>query len=146
MKADEKTETAVLAVLNTWYDGYAARDMDRIMALLAPDPDVLLIGTGADERRVGLTEIKALFERDWSQSEASSIELGWHSVSSAGSVAWVASDVIVHVKVEGQEMHLPARITAVLERRGDKWLFVQLHCSLPAAGQAEGEAWPTQSP
>ena len=143
MKADQKTEATVMAVLNAWCDGYVARDMERLVALFAPDPDVLLIGTGADEGRVGLADIKGLFERDWSQSHPSSMELGWHSVSVAGSVAWVASDATVHAKVEGQEIHLPARMTAVLERRGDEWLVLQLHGSLPAAGQAEGEAWPT---
>jgi hypothetical protein len=45
--------------------------------------------------------------------------------------------------VEGQEMHLPARLTAVLEKRDGDCLIVQLHGSLPAAGQEEGEAWPT---
>ena len=71
------------------------------------------------------------------------MELGWRSVSPAGSVAWVASDATVHAKVEGQEIHLPARMTAVLERRGDRWLILQLHGSLPTAGQDEGGAWPT---
>lgn len=146
MKADEKTEAAVMAVVHTFLGSYAGRDMDRITTLFAPDPDVVLIGTGADERRVGLPDIKALLHRDWSQSEASSLELGWHSVSSAGSVAWVASDCVVHASVEGQEMRLPARMTFVLEQRGDQWLIVQLHGSLPAAGQAEGEAWPAVSP
>jgi predicted ester cyclase len=51
-------------------------------------------------------------------------------------------DVTVHVRVEGQEMHLPARITAVLEQRGETWLILQLHGSLPAAEQEEGQAWP----
>ena len=140
MKADEQTESAVMAVLNTALDAHAARDMDCIVALFAPDRDVLVIASGPDERNVGLTEIKAMYEREWSHGEAISFELGWHSVSSAGSVAWVASDIIVHTEVEGQEMHLPARLTAVLERRGDEWLFVQLHGSLPAAGQADGAA------
>jgi hypothetical protein len=38
---------------------------------------------------------------------------------------------------------MPARLSAVLERRDGSWLIVQLHGSLPAAGQAEGEAWPS---
>jgi ketosteroid isomerase-like protein len=46
------------------------------------------------------------------------------------------------VKAGGQEMALPGRMTAVLEKRGDKWLFVQSHFSLPAAGQ-EGESFPS---
>jgi hypothetical protein len=37
---------------------------------------------------------------------------------------------------------LPARITFVLEKRGEEWLIVQAHFSFPAAGQAEGESFP----
>ena len=142
MKADEKTTAGVLPTLNQWSESYAARDLDRAMAVFAPDPDAIFIGTGADEKRVGLSEMRAQVARDWSQSEAMSLELGWSSVSAAGSVAWLAGDVIIRGKVEGQEMHLPARITAVLEQRGDTWLLLQCHVSLPAAEQAAGESWP----
>ena len=142
MKADEKTQAGVMHTLNQWFGSYATRDLDGVMALFAPDPDVVIIGTGADERRIGLSEIKAQVARDWSQSEAMSIEFGWSSVSTSGSVAWMAADVVIYGKVEGQEMHLPGRITAVLEQRGDRWLILQCHISLPAAEQAEGESWP----
>lgn len=143
MQADDRTKAAVMGVINKWRESYAARDIDAIMALYAPDPDVVLIGTGAGERGVGLAEIKAMHESEWSQSEAGSLELGWHSVSAAGAMACVAMYVTVHVRVEGQEMHLPARITAVLEQRGDTWFILQVHGSLPAAEQEEGQAWPT---
>ena len=52
---------------------------------------------------------------------------------------------IIQAKVGGQEISFPIRLTFVLERREDRWLIVQLHGSLPAAGQREGESWPTRS-
>jgi ketosteroid isomerase-like protein len=113
------------------------------MAIFASDPDVVTIGTGADEKRVGLAEIQMQVERDWAQSEATALEWGWSSVSAAGSVAWVAADAVGSVKVGGQEMHLPLRITFVLEHRGDRWLFVQMHTSIPALEETEGESFPT---
>jgi hypothetical protein len=33
-------------------------------------------------------------------------------------------------------------MTAVLEQRGDEWLLVQSHVSLPAPGQEEGDSVP----
>jgi hypothetical protein len=42
---------------------------EGFLALLVPDPDVFLYGTGADEKRQGLAEIQAQAERDWSQSD-----------------------------------------------------------------------------
>ena len=70
------------------------------------------------------------------------MEYGWSSVSAAGDVTWVAADMAFKLKVEGQELVFPGRLTAVLEKRGDQWLIVQSHFSLPAAGQEEGEAVP----
>ena len=143
MKADAKTEAAVKAALSKFAEGYTKRDLEGVLALFAPDSDVVMFGTGVDEKRVGLAEIKAQAERDWSQSEATSLTYGWTSVSAAGSVAWVAADVAFKAKVSGQEITLAGRLTGVLENRGDKWLIVQGHFSLPATGQAEGASFPT---
>jgi ketosteroid isomerase-like protein len=62
-------------------------------------------------------------------------------VSEAGSVAWVAGRASVQARVEGQDLILAGRFTAVLEHRDDRWLLVQTHFSLPAAEQAEGRAF-----
>ena len=143
MKADPKTEAAVMNVMNQFTEVFAKRDPDALLALFAQDPDVVFIGTGGDEKRIGMAEIKALFERDFAQFEDASVKIGWHLVSAAGSVAWVVADIIVRAKTGGRETSLQARETAVLEQRGDRWLIVQSHASLPAAGQKEGEAFPT---
>jgi uncharacterized protein (TIGR02246 family) len=143
MKADPKTETAVMTVMNQFAEAFGKRDLRASLALLAPDPDVVFIGTGGDEKRIGLADIKALFQRDFAQFEDASLTLAWPAVSAAGSVAWVIADLILRAKTGGQEISLQARSTAVLEQRQDRWLIVQLHASLPAAGQEEGEAFPT---
>ena len=142
MKADAQTEAAVKAVLDSFAENYAKRDLEGVMALFAPDSDVVMYGTGADEKRVGPAEIRAQVERDWSQSEATSITYGWVSVSSAGSAAWLAPDISFKAKVGGEELTLEGRLTNVLENRGGKWLMVQGHFSLPAAAQSEGESFP----
>ena len=133
-KADAMTEAAVKAVLDKVAEGYAKRDLSLLRAAFAPDPDVVMYGTGADEKRVGLAEIQAQAERDWSQSEATTVTYGWTLVSAAGSVAWVATDAAFNLKAGGQEMTLPARITFVLEKRGEEWLIVQAHFSFPSSG------------
>ena len=143
MKADPKTETAVMAVINQFIEAFNKQDLNSGLALFAPDPDVVFIGTGGDEKCVGLAGIKAELERAFKQSEQSSIQLSWYSVSSADAVAWATADVVIRAKVSGQEIIFPVRLTTVLEQRGDKWLIVQSHASMPAAGQKEGESWPT---
>jgi ketosteroid isomerase-like protein len=92
VKADAKTEAAVMAVVDKFNETYARRDIDGLLALFAPDSDLVLFGTGADEKRVGLAELKFQAERDWAQSDSISFEFGWRSVSAAGSVAWLAAE------------------------------------------------------
>jgi uncharacterized protein (TIGR02246 family) len=141
MKADGKTEAEVKAVLNTFAESYAKRDLDALMACFAPDSDVLLYGTGADEKRVGTTEIEIQAKRDWEQTETASMVLQSMSVSAAGQVAWVAADGTFDLRAEGQDMHIAVRITFVLEKRGSAWLIVHAHCSTPAASQAGGHSF-----
>jgi ketosteroid isomerase-like protein len=142
MKADVKTEAEVMNVMSQSREAFVKRDLDALLALYAHDPDLVVIGTGGDEKRVGLAEIEALFQRDFTQFEDASFKFGWHSVSAAGSVAWVAVDLILNLKASGQEIGLQVRLTNVLEKRAERWLIVQEHGSLPAAGQEKGMAFP----
>lgn len=144
MKADAATEAAVKAVLDRMAEGYERRDIAMVLSTFAPDGDVVMYGTGADEKRVGPAEIQTQAERDWSQTEAATVALGWTSISAAGSVAWAAADATFNLKAGGQEMSLPARITFVLEQRGGEWLIVQSHFSFAAADQSEGESFPAE--
>ena len=143
MKADAQIEPEVVEVMKRYNEAYAERDVDGVVALFAPDPDVVIIGTGEEGKRIGLNEIKAQLERDFTQSQAASIEFIWYSVSSEDSVAWIAADCIAHVNMAGgKEITLPVRSTAVLEQRAGRWLIVQSHASIPSVGQSEGESFP----
>lgn len=135
-------EEAVLAAFNDFLEAYQARDMDRLIAYVAPDEDTVLFGTGADEKRIGLDELKYQAERDWSQTDELSFNIGWHSISASGSVAWIAAEGAGRGQAGGQSFQFPFRLTGVFEQRGDRWLLVQSHFSLPAPGQEEGDSVP----
>ena len=142
MKADARTEAAVMSTLRKLFEGYESRDMDSVLSCHTPDPDLVAIGTGVDEKSLGLNEVRAHLERDLAQSEAISIELGWSRVSIADSVSWVAGDAIIHAKVSGQVISFPGRFTAVLEQRKGRWFIMQRHFSVPDREQAKGESFP----
>ncbi len=144
MNADQQTTSEVKATLSRFHDAFRKRDMDSLTAVLAPDPDVTLFGTGPDEERVGVSAIREQMQRDWRQSESASIDLGPLHVSNRGSVAWVAGDVTITAKVEGAELKAPGRITAVMDKRDGHWLIDQWHLSVPMAGQEEGQSFPTR--
>jgi len=141
MKASPPTQAAVRATLQQWKDAYSQQDVDGVLAVIAPDDDVVGIGTGPDEWRVGPEEFKAQLERDFSQAEALAVAYEPVVVSEAGPVAWVAGRASVQARVDGQDLALAGRFTAVLEHRDGRWLLVQTHFSLPAAEQAEGRSF-----
>ena len=142
MKADRKTETEVLDALQTFTGAYVRRDLEALLACFAGDPDTMLYGTGADEKRVGLKAIQAQAERDWAQADEISVALDWTSVSAADGVAWAAVDGAFLGSVGGYAMRLPLRSTFVLVKRDGRWLIAHAHMSAPADGQAEGESYP----
>jgi ketosteroid isomerase-like protein len=142
MKADRKTEAEVVAALEAFADSYQKRDLPGVSAAFADEPDILIYGTGADEKRIGLQEIQAQAERDWAQADEISVAFDWTSVSAADGVAWAAVDGAFLGTVGGQSMRMPMRSTFVLTNRGGRWLIVQAHMSVPAPGQAEGASYP----
>lgn len=143
MKASSPVEQAVLAVLQAYAEAYASRDMSQLLDLHADDADVVMLGTGGDERRLGKTEIRMQAERDWSQSDSLALKFGWTSVSAAGPIAWVSAELAIHWSAEGQQHSVPARFSAVLELRSARWHIVQTHFSLPATDQTSGHSFPT---
>lgn len=143
MQADQNTENAVLAAVRGLSEAYARRDINRLLSLVVLDDDLVMYGTGADEKRIGRAELQIQAERDWSQSDEGSFEFGWSSVSCSGSVAWIAADCTANITLQEQAFSIPLRFTGVLENRGGKWLFAQMHFSAPLAGQNEGESFPT---
>jgi ketosteroid isomerase-like protein len=80
MKANYATEKAIMAVLEEFADSYAKEDLKTIMSLVSTDDDIVMYGTNADEKRIGFEEIKAQFERDWSQIEEPAFEYKWISI------------------------------------------------------------------
>jgi ketosteroid isomerase-like protein len=140
MKAADKTAVEVMTSLNRFLKAYHDKDLAGILKLFAPDPDVVFYGNGEDEKSVGIAGIREQAEHDWSQSAALSLGITWSSVSSAGSVAWLAADIEIRAEVQGMEMILPARLTAVLEKRAGEWLFMQWHASVPTIEQPENRS------
>lgn len=142
MRADKHTEKEVMTTLQTFADAWASRDINAVLGLFGPDPDVVVIGSGLDEKRLGRAELRDQLLREWAQSDAVSVEFGWHLVSASGVVAWVTADMVVHARIAGKHMTFPGRLTAVLEKRRGQWKWMQSHFSLPAVDQAKSESFP----
>ncbi len=144
MKADKTTEKEVIEVINRFVETYTHHDIEGTLALLAPDPDILLIGTGRDEKILGIEQARTQIKRDYEQGGDFLIKLGTTTVSSAGPVAWIAADSQWQVKIGGRKIDYYWRWTMVLEKRQNKWLIMQSHLSAPEASQVAGQSFPSK--
>ena len=131
MKADARTE-AVMEVLDKFSDACTRRNLEEVVGLFAPDADIVVVASEADQRWSGVKEVKAFFERLFSRPVVYSFSWDWYRVWSAGSVSWVMTEGAEHLKGEDQQASFPYRMSAVLEQRNEEWRLMLLHGSEPA--------------
>jgi len=146
MKPTKGAESEIQEVLDEVAEAFENRDLHKMISLFSTSNETVVIGTGADEKKIGVEEIKSLFKRDWAQSEASSIVYNWKSITVEEHVAWASTEATFYARIGTREMHIPTRMTIVMKKVSGKWLIVQWHSSIPAAGQQQGEAWPQNYP
>lgn len=142
MKADAQTEAEIKALVEDVWKEYARKDIDACLGLWTSDPDLVAIGTGVDELRLGPEELRSGLERDFEQAENIEITTEWLRISAAGNVAWSAANVRLTATVSGDTATLLCRLTNVYEKRNGTWRIMLLHLSLPAAEQESGHSWP----
>ena len=102
-----------------------------------------MIGTGNDEVRKGISEIKSQLSRDFAQVDEISCAFSNLMVSNLETIAWVSGNLKVDVVISGKKESYHGRLTMVMENRGGKFLIHQSHFSLPYPTQASGQSWPT---
>lgn len=121
------------------------RDLDALKEFVGDNwrTPIVLFSTGADEKRIGFDQVKQQFERNFNETESSTITWEWRHVSMLGDMAWVAAEATIRVRVAGNKVRFPIRMTIVLAHRDGSWLWVHRHASVPAAGQGTGKSYLT---
>ena len=141
MVASEQTTAAVRGVLDRFAATYSAKDVVGVLGCFDVGTDGVLIGTGADEWRVGDAAVRAQVERDFAQAESLAVEYGELHVDGTDGVAWFAAKATVRATVGGEPFESALRLTGVVTRRGDGWRIVQSHLSFPAEAQEPGQSF-----
>jgi ketosteroid isomerase-like protein len=131
MKADAKTEKAILGLLKGFSDNFSLKDIDGTLSLFAEGADVVMLGSEDWEMGVGSKNLRPVFQKLFSRKESFSWDWKWHTVSSSGSVAWVLATGDIHTHTGKADVPAPYRLSAVFEKQGDKWLLMQFHGSQP---------------
>jgi ketosteroid isomerase-like protein len=146
-KADPKIEKAVKEFLDRHAKAYESKDVAGIMALIAPDEDVILIDADSEKPVIGPAAIKAAYESEFSQIKSAKLTYTSTWIGGKGDAAWFSAQCEVSVDTGEDKITLPAHWSGVLEKRDGKWLLVQAHLSFPMPEpQPEEEGKPETKP
>ena len=141
MNADQKTQAEVTQSLKGMFEAYKKKDLSGVLSYWVTDADLVVIGSGGDEKAVGVGKYVEGLLQDWAQASVTGTGVKIFVVSAAGVVAWFVADVTFTYNVQGKESAVSGRMTGVMEKRNGKWLWVQMHFSTPNAAQAAGQSW-----
>jgi uncharacterized protein (TIGR02246 family) len=125
------TETEIKALLDTWSAAVAAKDVDGLMTLYAPD--IVYFDVVPPLRFSGTEAVRKNFRR-WFDIWASGIK------SESRDLRILASgDTAIAFKLhrasgtrkDGREIGLWVRVTVACRRVNDRWLITHEHVSVP---------------
>lgn len=145
MKADQKTLDEVTQTFKGMFEAYKKQDLKGVLSFWAPDPDIFVLGSGEHEKAIGVEQFSAQLKRDWEQAKVLGIAVKNFLVSTAVSVARFSADTNFHCEASDcRAFYLPLRLTGVMEKRSGRWLWVQMHLSVPNLNQEHGQSWPNK--
>ncbi|MEJ2353493.1 MAG: nuclear transport factor 2 family protein [Anaerolineales bacterium] len=130
MRSDADMRSQVRQVLERFNHLVSTKNM-QVLAEFAPGDAVLLIGSEAGEIAKGREELGAFFARIFARETTFSWEWDRIDASRAGDVAWFFAEGWVILSTEPEQPRSPYRISGVLERHGEHWLWRQYHGSEP---------------
>ena len=142
MSQTKTIQSNPLEVNRCFWKAYAARDKQTVLAMCSPN--LTSFGTGTHERANTLEEFQQLFSADLAElPDPYKLELRWERSSCYDTTAVVECELVIDIVSAADPVRLPpVRITSVLERKGDSWVFLHIHGSFPSSEQAQGESYP----
>jgi hypothetical protein len=112
------------------------KDVDLLFSVIAQDDGLLILHPDAASTVIGFDAFKALADNFWLKPEfkATHFEIRDLRVqmSRSGTVAWYSCFLDDFAEWDGREIGWSnVRWTGVVEKRGEKWVHVQMHFSFP---------------
>ena len=121
MDANAETRWAVLAAVDALLGHIANGRHRESVESFTGDAGAMMQGSEAGEIAIGPEALRRFFADLYAQPYRVLFTLPERRVSAAGSVAWVTGEGTYRLSTGGDEM--PYRLTAILERRRDRWLW-----------------------
>jgi hypothetical protein len=124
--APPEVRSGVILALKELQDGYRKRNVNNLDAfmnrLFVKDKDLLILGTDGGEWVRGYSRATELIRLDWTIWGDVRFAVDDAIVWSSGDTAWMATVGEVQWKRGAR----PMRLSGILVRKGDRWMFRQL--------------------
>lgn len=128
--SDPQIEKEVKEFLDKYAVAYEKKDLTAIMAMIAPDADVVFVDPGPKGLYKGTEQIKKSYENDFSQFKSMSTKYTGVMIGGKGDLAWFVAESMSAVDMGEEKFNVPARWSGLLEKRDGKWLLIQSHFSV----------------
>ncbi len=129
MLANAETKWAVLKAFNALIEHIANGRLRESMACFPEDADVALFGSEASDTSFGAEAIRAHLAEIYARPYRVLFDLQPGKVSAYGNVAWVTAEGTFYLSTEDERRRY--RLSAIMERRGDRWLWQRFDGSEP---------------
>lgn len=140
MTLKPETRDEITEMLAAYGRAYEKKDLPGILSFFSPA--ICGYGSGPDEETRDYATFRAHIIRDLDQCDHVSVRFDHVTLNGEGPVAWMMAactyDLIIHEK----QQSMTGRMTGVLKKTGNRWLFELVHLSMPYTEQKAGESYP----
>ena len=136
MMINESERIEVEKVIHDCIGWALTKDVDRLFSIVAQDDDFFIFHPDSKSTIVGFEAFKNLGERVWMKDEFRAVDFSVKDLrlkfAEMGNAAWFSCFLDDHAEWNGQPKGWDnCRWTGTLEKRGDRWIVVQMHFSFP---------------
>src|SRR5262245_13706849 len=121
----------IAEMLKSHDDAMNQHNLDGVLALFSSNPKTVVIGTGPGEKFMGQQEIRAAYTEIFKDFDKGTLTHScyWKDGRAIGTVAWGAFMCKFSDSKGEKKREYELNVTAVVEKKGDKWQFVMVHYS-----------------
>lgn len=130
---NRKLGRGMLTTIEKFIRNYNDRELESTLECFSESPPAFAFGSGVEERRIGLSQIREQLIQDWEQSRSSMLKVNEIVHGLSDHFGWAAVELDVALVLDCGVKNFPARASFVLYRDGSSsWKIVHMHFSIPA--------------
>ena len=136
MNINEKDRVEVEQTIHATIGWALTKDIEKLFSSVAKDEDFFIFHPDSKSTIIGFEAFKRLGERSWMTDAFKATDYAIKELkitfAELGNVAWYSCFLDDHAEWNGKPTGWDnCRWTGTLEKRGDKWVTVQMHFSFP---------------